>query len=176
MNDEMKTTAAILCSALMLAGCRSHDEPVDPLAPVEIDESSPNWFAPGALVPAGPSDSTDLLTVTLEVEGLVRERKTEWTYRRLTQGEDRHYVSDHQTIIADGLTGGYALYLRSRLTRNDLGTNITLSIQYHGSRDGIRQEGCETITVPMTGPSSGKVGHVTYKSEWRAVQSYEVQH
>jgi len=164
-KDEMKTANTILLLALLLVGCRNIHRNC---ATEEITYVERNWFDTGTLVLAHETNATDVLVLTIDVDNLIRDNKTEWPYRRLTERERVNLGGHMLCINADGGRGGYGLSLSPMQTV--IGTNIEFTIRFYGSQDGNRRDGKETILVPVTGTSTGKVGYLTYRSEWRPNQ------
>ncbi len=160
----MKTANTILLLALLLVGCRSVQRSV---GRKEITDFAHNWVGPGTLVLGDETNATEVLVLTIDVDDLIRGRETKWPYRKITKREQVDLGGRMLCINADGGRGGYGLSLSPSPSLIVRGTNIEFTIQYYGSQDGNRRDGKETIIVPVTGTSSGRLGHLTYKSEWR---------
>ena len=157
-------TAYTLVAILFLVGCHHG---VEVTKPVEILVQEPNWYYPGTMFPCDESNATDILVLTINVDDFIKSAATDWPYRRLTKREEYAGGGKSLGCHADGPRGGYGLSLLPSPLDAVSGTNIEFSIQYYGSLDGNRNEGKATITVPVNGPSSGRVEKLTYKSEWR---------
>ena len=133
----------------------------------ESSDDYGDWYEPGTLVPVDKEDATDVLVLSLHIDGLISNYRYKLGYRKLTKREQVHVTGRGMGMSADGKKGYFGLSVNEEQIGPITADKFQIAIRYYGAHEGKRYKGNETITVPVGKNSDGVSGNLKFELEWK---------